>query len=112
MNEANVVVRSIEQLLNSKWMDVTDADNVKLAFDQMLPEVAEKVREAVDVAQDIQGLDPALAEVQAEAGSKVELVGNHFVESMTKIVTDTSTGQVDDLTDIVTSTGKDVPVRR
>lgn len=111
MNEANVVVRSIEQLLNSKWMDVTDADSVKLAFDQMLPEVAEKVREAVDVAQDIQGLDPALAEAQAEAGSKVELVGKHFVESMTTIVTDTSTGQFDDVTDIITTTGKDVPVR-
>ena len=112
MKESNVVVRSIEQLLNSKWMDATDADTVKLSFDQMLPEVAEKVREAVEVAQDVQGLDPALAEAQAEAGSKVELVGKHFVESMTKVVTDTSTGASDELTDIVTTTGKDIPVRR
>jgi len=64
------------------------------------------------VAQDVQGLDPALAEAQAEAGSKVELVGKHFVESMTKVVTDTSTGASDELTDIVTTTGKDIPVRR
>jgi len=112
MKEANVVVRSIEQLLNSKWMDATDADNVKLAFDQMLPEVAEKVREAVEVAQDVQGLDPELAQAQAQAGSKVELVGRHFVESMTKVVTDTASGASDELTDIVTTTGKDWPVRR
>ena len=54
----------------------------------------------------------AEAKAQAQAGSKVELVGRHFVESMTKVVTDTATGASDELTDIVTTTGKDVPVRR